>query len=150
MLISIFIVLCILFLWLFVIPMKFSDIDESAPGGKVEGYITGLKLHIRAERLSTLNEERIVDEKDVDLTPIERLNIRIAFLNPRFDRGTLSNYTYEPNQVIASKAAYRKYWDELYAEGDLNKDGIITRREFADWIVLDATPWGALRRLTQK
>ncbi len=127
-------------------PMRFGNIDDSIPGGVIEGRVAGLKLHVKSKCFSSAADgQTTVKEYDVTLTPIERINLTVALLNPMFDASALDSYTYAPDEIIADKKDHEEYWQELYADCDLNKDGIVTRREFADWLVLCGTPWGMIR-----
>ncbi len=124
-----------------VIPMRFSDYTDTLPVIQTEGRVKGLKLWVR---VTVCNTEFMEDT--VNLTVKERFNLTYALLNPTFSSTVLSNYINNGYEILATKESCNKTWD-IYEESDLNHDGVLTRREYADWLVLCATPWGRLREI---
>lgn len=141
---AIFLTVMVLILYM---PLSFSGIIDDSPEKFIEGNIKGLRLCVKTKyySLDETGQQAVIKDNSVRLSLRERFNLTFALLNPMFDVKALENYTHDPQDVIASVEESGKYWKEIYASCDLDQDGKITRREFADWLVLCSTPWGALR-----
>ncbi len=121
-------------------PIGFSDIDESIPVHKISGTLRGRFLHLEIEKSTSVKRIKSVTIKDVRLHLFERISLVLALVNPDFDLFALEGYTENLTDVMATHENDKRHWDEIYKEFDLNDDGIVTRREYVRWTVLQSTP----------
>ena len=140
LIIGIFTALILALMLLTTLPMKFTGFDKN-PERLIEGRVVGLQLFVKTTTFFD-NKRKHISEGKTKISVNERIRLTFALLNPSFDAACLESLITKPNEIIAQKGSTSpKTWKEIYAECDLDNDGILTRRDYTNWLIKEAMPW---------